>query len=88
MGTALRVSGAFAQRLDRQRTRSGRRPGELVGIEHEYQVFQRGVQVDFRELIHGFRLGSRYPKGVWHCARLWQLCRDLRSRGKGAARGC
>ena len=60
MGTALRVSGAFAQRLGRQRTRSGRRPGELVGLEHEYQVIQDGAQLDFQELIHGFRLGARF----------------------------
>lgn len=60
VGTALRLSNAFAQRLDRQRTRSGQRPGELVGLEHEYQVFQGGAQLDFRALIHGFRLGPRF----------------------------
>lgn len=60
MSAALRVSDAFVQRLDRERTRSGWRPGELVGLEHEYQVIQDGAQLDFQELIHGFRLGTRF----------------------------
>ena len=42
MGAAFRVSEAFAQRLDGERTRSGRRPGELIGLEHEYQVIHDG----------------------------------------------
>ena len=57
---ALRASDAFAQTLDRQRTRSGSPAGELVGLEHEYQVFEGGAQLDFRELIHGFRLSPRF----------------------------
>jgi len=60
MGTALGVSDDFAQRLNSQRTRSGRRLGELVGLEHEYQVFRRGAQLDFRELIDSFGLGVRF----------------------------
>lgn len=59
-GAALRASHAFAQMLARQRTRSDQRAGELVGLEHEYQLFRGGVQLDFRGLIHGFRLGTRF----------------------------
>jgi hypothetical protein len=33
-------------------------PGRLLGLEHEFRVLARDVQVDFRRLIHGLRLGQ------------------------------
>jgi hypothetical protein len=34
--------------------------GELVGVEHEYQVMRGDEQLDFRQRIHGFGLGQRH----------------------------
>ena len=55
--------GRGGKRFGRRRLRVEAAPAAspLVGVEHEYQLFdENDEQVDFRTLIHGFALGARH----------------------------